>query len=147
MGTGQAINIGLRSLDMSSWIGVFSGGVRVDDLETHFADLIADPVETNRKLNLMWISAGDKESARVPRFLGFLTAHHIQHEFHLVPGEHTFINWRRCLHLSAQQLFHPQAARRGTCFSFGETILEAADKSACARLNVNRVQAAMRQID
>ena len=89
----------------SEWLE--DNGLGVDDLETHFADLIADPVETNRKLNLLWISAGEKESARVKRFLDFLTAHHIQHEFHLMPGEHTFINWRRCLHRYAQQLFRP----------------------------------------
>lgn len=56
------------------------------------------------KLNLLWISAGGVESARVRPFLAFLEEHGIDHEFHLMPGEHTFINWRRCLHQFAPRL-------------------------------------------
>jgi enterochelin esterase family protein len=105
MGAGQSIEIGLRGLGIFSWIGVFSGGVRADDLEAHFADLIADPDKIKRTLKLLWIGAGEKESVRTQRLLDFLEAHSIPHEFHLMPGEHTFINWRRCLRQFAPRLF------------------------------------------
>jgi hypothetical protein len=68
---GFSIDGGLRNLGTFSWIDVFGVGIQVADLESHFAGLIADPAETNGKLNLLWIGAGDRESARVRPFLGF----------------------------------------------------------------------------
>jgi enterochelin esterase family protein len=111
MGAGQALNIGLRSLDLFSWIGVFSGGIREQNLADHFAGLIADPAKSNRKLNLLWIGDGERESARTRRFRAYLEEHGIEHEFHLMPGEHTFINWRRCLHQLAPRLFREGRAQ------------------------------------
>src|SRR6185295_16272945 len=97
MGGSQSMNIGLTHLDLFRWIGIFSsGGGRSGDAETAFADLFADPAASSKKIKLLWIGIGRKdtsfESAR--GFSELLKRRQIEHVFRPSEGAHTWTVWR-----------------------------------------------------
>jgi enterochelin esterase family protein len=108
MGGSQSMNIGLTHLDLFRWIGIFSsGGGRSGDAETAFADLFADPAASNKKIKLLWIGIGRKdtsfESAR--GFSELLKRRQIEHVFRPSEGAHTWTVWRHYLNEFLPLLF------------------------------------------
>lgn len=107
MGGGEALNIGLNHLELFSYVAGFSAALRAGEFEKGFASLVANPQDTNRKLHLLWIGCGNKDSlfAAAKSFSGFLTEKNIKHTFRESTGAHTWINWRRYLNEFAPLLF------------------------------------------
>ena len=65
MGSGQTLGITLRNLDKFSWIGLFSGSAPSGDLssKTRFNGVFANPAEFNKRVHLLFMSAGTAENA------------------------------------------------------------------------------------
>jgi len=108
MGGGQSLTIGLNHLDLFSAVAGMSAAIRTTDAEKTFADLIANPAATNRKLKLLWIGCGTEDSLYPANkgFSDFLTQHGIRNKFYSSSGAHTFMIWRHHLNELAPQLFH-----------------------------------------
>lgn len=113
-GGGTTINIGLPSLDAFAWIAEFSSGMfggtagyAPFDLDKIAPDFYKDPVATNRKLKLFYMSCGT-EDPRLPfqkKALEDFQAHKINVTFAAFPGAHEWKVWRHSLADLAPKLF------------------------------------------
>jgi enterochelin esterase-like enzyme len=110
MGGGQAFTIGLRNMDMFSWVGEFSSGL-VSDNEFHadqsFPGLLQHPEAVNGKVKLLFLSCGTED----PRYNGQLNLvdtlkeHGVHAEWFSTPGAHEWKVWRHSLAEFAQKAF------------------------------------------
>jgi len=104
MGGGQSLNFGLSHLDKFAWVGGFSSAPN-----TRKADALAtDAAGAAKKLRLLWVSCGDKDSLmRISRdFHDALGAKEVPHVWHVHPGGgHDFAVWKTDLYHFAQLLF------------------------------------------
>lgn len=103
MGGGQALNFGLGNPERFSWIGGFSSAPNTKMPE----ELVYNPGETSDKLNLLWISCGDKDglleiSEGIHTYLLKIKVPHI---YFIEPGDHDFKVWRSDIYLFTQYLF------------------------------------------
>jgi enterochelin esterase family protein len=106
MGGGQALNIGLRHLELFSRVASFSGAVPRSAADT-FQDVVADPKKLNGSLKLLWLGCGTEDSLFAPneQFSSFLKDRGVVHTFHRTPGAHTWSVWRQYLLEVAPRLF------------------------------------------
>ena len=107
MGGGQSLSIGLSHLDLFSYIGGFSSGLRPADFAKTFASVVSNPQAINEQLKLLWIGCGNDDGAMANNraFSEFLKEHKIKHTFRESEGAHTWMVWRRYLHEVAPMLF------------------------------------------
>lgn len=110
MGSGQTLNLTLRHLDQFAWIGAMSGPPRQGfEVKTAYDGVFADATAFNKKVKLLWFSAGTAEA----RFHASTVAIHealnqagIRNVFYSSPGtDHEWQTWRRSLHEFAPRLF------------------------------------------
>ena len=110
MGSGQTLNITLRHLDEFAWIGAMSGPPRQGfEVKTAYDGVFNDATAFNKKVKLLWFSAGTAEE----RFHTSTVAIHealnqagIKNVFYSSPGtDHEWQTWRRSLHDFAPRLF------------------------------------------
>jgi enterochelin esterase-like enzyme len=107
MGGGQAMRTGLANLDLFASIGTFSGAIREFDPETSFGGALGDADAANRRLRLLWIGCGSKDSLIEPArgLHEKLTGHDVKHVWFEGPGSHEWQVWRKHLHDFAPRLF------------------------------------------
>lgn len=103
MGGGQSLNIGLNNFNQFAWIGGFSSAPNTKKPE----ELIPDPKEVKKNLNLLWISCGKNDDLLnvSQRTNKFLIDHEIPHIYYIEPGGHDFDVWKNDLYLFSQLLF------------------------------------------
>lgn len=102
MGSGQSMYIGLRHLDMFSYVAVFSGGgARNAGLEKLSAG------ELNRMLKVFYIGCGKSDFVfpSANELDKQLTEKGIKHVYRVTEGGHTWANWRQYLYEYAPMLF------------------------------------------
>jgi enterochelin esterase family protein len=106
MGGGQALNIGLRRLDLFSRVAGFSAAVP-RNASTTFKDVVADSKKINSSLKLLWLGCGSEDSLFAPNkeFSDFLKSSGVTNTWHPSTGAHTWINWRRYLQEVAPKLW------------------------------------------
>jgi enterochelin esterase-like enzyme len=108
MGATQAMQIGLGHLDLFAYIGSFSGGARVDDLQNTYNGAFADPAAFRKRVKLLWLGAGRAEAAQ---HSSTKTAHEtlekagIPNVFFECPFAHEWQTWRYDLNDFAPRLF------------------------------------------
>jgi enterochelin esterase family protein len=107
MGGGESLGIGLNHLELFSYVGGFSPGIRTADFQQSYGKFMADPRTANEKLRLLWIGCGSDDSlfAASEALVKMLDDAGIKHVFHKSGGAHTWINWRRYLNEFAPLLF------------------------------------------
>jgi enterochelin esterase-like enzyme len=107
MGGGESLGIGLTHLELFSYVGGFSAGLRNTDLPQMFGGFLADPKAANQKLHLLWLGCGTDDSlfGASQSFSKMLDDARIKHLFKKSDGAHTWINWRRYLNEFAPLLF------------------------------------------
>ncbi len=104
MGGGQSLNFGLNNLDTFAWVGGFSSAPNTKPTP----ELIRDPEETTRKLRLLYVACGDKDSLfRISQNVHkMLDEKKIPHIYRVIPkGQHDFKVWKSDLFHFAQLLF------------------------------------------
>ena len=110
MGGGQAYVIGLRNLNLFSYIGQFSAGILSDgnfDYDKYGISVIHTPDKINQELKTLWISCGTLDS----RYYGHketiqdLQERGINYEFHDSEWGHEWQFWRLQLHDFVQKIF------------------------------------------
>jgi len=106
MGGGQALNIGLRRLDLFSRVAGFSAAVP-RNASTTFKDVVADAKKINSSLKLLWLGCGSEDGLFTPNkeFSDFLTTSGVTHTWSPSTGAHTWINWRKYLQEVAPKLW------------------------------------------
>jgi enterochelin esterase-like enzyme len=104
MGGGQALNFGLSNLDTFAWVGGFSSAPNTKPA----ASLIKDHADAAKKLRLLYVACGDKDSL----FKISLNVHNmldekkVPHIYNVVPGgQHDFKVWKNDLYHFSQLIF------------------------------------------
>ncbi len=110
MGGMQALHVGLNHLETFATIAAFSGAPMFDvDPQTDYGGVLSDPAAFNRRVRLLWMSAGTEEPHFVQRarhFRGVLDTLGIAYIVYESPGTaHEWQTWRRSLHAFAPLLF------------------------------------------
>jgi enterochelin esterase-like enzyme len=105
MGGGQSLNFGLGNLDKFAWVGGFSSAPNTNPAER----LMPDPAEAMKKLNLLWLSCGDKDGliSHSNRVSSYMTRNNVPHIYYLDHGDHDFGVWKNSLYMFTQLLFKP----------------------------------------
>ena len=101
---GQALNFGLNSLDTFSWVGAFSAAPNTKSP----AALIKDDAAAAKKLRLLYVSCGDKDSLfKISQGVQKMLAEKkVPHVYNVIPGgQHNFKAWNSDLYHLAQLLF------------------------------------------
>jgi enterochelin esterase-like enzyme len=107
MGGGESLAIGLNHLELFSYVGAFSPGIRVPDFQKSYGTFMADAKTANQKLRLLWIGCGSDDSlfGAAETLSKQLDDTKIKHVFKKSDGAHTWINWRHYLNEFAPLLF------------------------------------------
>ncbi len=105
MGGGQSLNFGLGNLDKFAWVGAFSAAPNTKEPEV----LLPNPQEAKEKLELLFISCGDKDDLIniSRRTHNYLFQEEVPHIYYLEPGGHDFKVWKNGLYMFSQFLFKP----------------------------------------
>lgn len=103
MGGGQTLNFGLGHLDTFAWLGAFSAAPNAKSPE----ELVPDPKQLAEKLQLLWLSCGNKDgliriSQRLQRYL---KEHQVPHVWTVDSHGHDATHWRNNLYHFVQQIF------------------------------------------
>jgi enterochelin esterase-like enzyme len=107
MGGGESLAIGLNHLELFSYVGAFSAGIRIPEFHSNYGSFVGDPKTANQKLHLLWIGCGSEDSlfAASESLAKMLDDAGIKRVFHKSGGAHTWINWRHYLNEFAPLLF------------------------------------------
>jgi enterochelin esterase-like enzyme len=110
MGGGQTMQIAPANLDKFAYIGAFSGGAsRTFDVKTAGGGAFADAAAFNKKVKLLWMSAGTAETAQFESAKATntaLTQAGIKAGLYISEGTaHEWHTWRRSLREFAPLLF------------------------------------------
>jgi enterochelin esterase-like enzyme len=107
MGGSQSLRIGLQNLGLFATIGCFSSYLR-DPMPEPIARVLDDANTLNGKLNLFYISTGDKDKsfAGINGFHELLEKKQIKHQWSIKSGIHEWKVWRESLYEFAPLLFH-----------------------------------------
>ncbi|MBP4136771.1 hypothetical protein J3495_01605 [Flavobacterium sp. P7388] len=105
MGGGQSLNFGLGNLDQFAWVGAFSAAPNTKMPE----ELLPNPEEAKKKLQLLWISCGDNDRLidNSKRTHDYLDKNEVPHIYYIEPGVHDFKVWKNGLYMFSQFLFKP----------------------------------------
>ncbi len=103
MGGTQSYTIGLKHPDKFAWVGGFAAPVFAKGKGLPYVK----DVEAVKKLRLLWVSCGDKDSLMNGNkaFHAALEERKVPHVWHVGSGAHTFAVWRSDLYLIAPMLF------------------------------------------
>jgi enterochelin esterase-like enzyme len=109
MGSGQALQITLRHLEMFSYIEAFSGTIRNFDAKTSYDGVFADPAAFSKRVHLLWFGVGTAEES----LLAATRATHLALEragiknvvYESQGTSHEWQTWRRDLREFAMRLF------------------------------------------
>ena len=108
MGGSQSIRIGLANIDKFAYIAPMSaGGIRAEDLDQSFPEIVKNPQRMNEQVKLLWIACGEKDGLLKfnKSFDAWLSKLEIRHKFEVTPGVHTWLVWRRYLAEVSTKLF------------------------------------------
>lgn len=104
MGGGQSLNFGLGNLDTFAWVGDFSSAPNTKKP----SDLLKDPAEAAKKLKLLYVACGDKDTLfRISEGVHkMLDEKKVPHEYRVIPGGgHDFKVWKSDLYHFAKLVF------------------------------------------
>jgi enterochelin esterase-like enzyme len=103
MGGGQALNFGLGHLETFAWVGGFSSAPNTKTPE----ELMPNPVETAKRLKLLWLSCGDADNLITfsKRIHDYCETNNVPHIYYIEPGVHDFKVWKNGLYQFASLLF------------------------------------------
>jgi enterochelin esterase-like enzyme len=112
MGSMQTLGVTMKHPELFKWIGAMSGPPRRGfDVKTAFDGVFNDAPAFNKKVKLLWFSAGtaEVEIDKATRALHeALKTVGIENVFYSSPGtDHEWQTWRRSLHEFAPLLFKP----------------------------------------
>lgn len=108
LGSTQAFSIGMKHLDLFSWIGVFSGGLPITRPEYDYSAFFDDSLAINEALHLLFISCGEQEPMYEPTME---TVKHIRQRgcknilSRHYPGYHVWDVWRYSARDFLQEVF------------------------------------------
>ncbi len=106
-GGGQTLRTAFWNLDKFSWICAYSANLPSDEMESTYASIVSNPENTNKQLNLLWVSVGNEDFLYndVASFLNYLKSKKINYESLITGGGHTWMNVRTYLTETTQLLF------------------------------------------
>ena len=103
MGGGQALNFGLRNLDVFAYVGGFSSAPNTMPP----AQLVPEPEAAAEMLKLLWVSCGDEDNLfNISEAVHeYLAENGVPHIWQIDVGGHTFPVWKNDLYHFASLIF------------------------------------------
>lgn len=106
----RTFEIVFNNIDMFSYLGAFSGAIRLRegmDLTALYGGLLKDPETVNQKMNLIWMGTGTEEGNWSKSFYDKLTELGVKNImfYESENTAHEWLTWRRCLMEFSQKLF------------------------------------------
>jgi enterochelin esterase-like enzyme len=103
MGGGQSLNFGLGNLGTFAWVGGCSSAPNTKKVD----EVVKDPADAAKKLQLLWVSCGDRDGLmRISQgFHDALEQKKVPHVWHVDSGGHDFTVWKTDLYHFAPLLF------------------------------------------
>jgi enterochelin esterase-like enzyme len=140
MGGGQSLNFGLANLDTFAWVGGFSSAPNTRSP----AALIKDHAEAAKKLRLLYVACGDKDSLfKISQGVHkMLEEKNVPHIYNVIPGgQHDFKVWKNDLYHFSQLIFQDaeqsKKEEKKTDEGKQKTPDKASDESKPASTNLN----------
>ncbi len=95
MGGGQALSIGLKHADRFTWVAGFSPSLA----EKSESDVLGSPAMWRSRLNLLWLSCGDRDTCKSTSesLHQTLEEQKVPHVSCMSDGEHDWTQWRNDL--------------------------------------------------
>jgi enterochelin esterase-like enzyme len=115
MGGGQSLNFGLNNLDTFAWVGGFSSAPNTRPPSA----LIKDHAEAAKKLRLLYVSCGDKDSLfKISQGIHkMLREKKVPHIYNVIPGgRHDFAAWKSDFYTFSQLLFRDDEPAKPTVY-------------------------------
>jgi len=116
MGGMQSVQIGLEHLNLFHYVLGYSGSFGgigppppgpIED-QSPWKELLANPQQTRKNLRLLFLGAGDEETAMLQpgqHLVDLLKAQGVNAQWKTFPGSHVFSVWRNDLNYTAPMLF------------------------------------------
>jgi enterochelin esterase-like enzyme len=106
-GGGQSLFTAFSHVDTFAWIGSYSAYLTPEVLDKYFANLLAQPDATNRRLKLLWMGVGSEDFLykQAVAFDEFMKERKIEHKSLVTGGGHTWMNARHYLIETLQRFF------------------------------------------
>jgi len=136
MGGGQSLNFGLGNLDTFAWVGGFSSAPNTRKP----ASLIKDHADAAKKLRLLYVACGDKDSLfNISQDVHqMLDEKKVPHIYNVVPGgQHDFKVWKNDLYHFSQLIFRDAVQEKKPVEKKADEPQKKGDDSQAASTNVN----------
>jgi len=106
-GGGQTLRAGFGNLDKFSWICCYSAYLSTPEMESSFKNIGENPDNTNKQLNLLWVSVGSDDFLykQTIEFLDYLKSRKVNYKSLITPGGHTWMNVKNYVAQTAPLLF------------------------------------------
>ncbi|HMG91911.1 MAG TPA: alpha/beta hydrolase-fold protein [Chryseolinea sp.] len=106
-GGGQTLRTAFGNLDKFSWICCYSASLSTSEMETKFKQIGGNAQNTNKQLNLLWVSVGNDDFLykSTMEFMDYLKSKDVKYKSLITPGGHTWMNVKTYLSETAQLLF------------------------------------------
>ena len=136
MGGGQSLNFGLGNLDTFALVGGFSSAPNTKSPAT----LVKDHAEAAKKLRLLYVACGDKDSLfKISQGVHkMLEEKKVPHVYNVIPGgQHDFKVWKNDLYHFSQLIFQESEQKKNPEEPKQKTPDKSSDESKPASTNVN----------
>ena len=93
-GGGQTLRTAFGNMDKFAWVCCYSAYLSQEEMEGKFNFIAANPVQTNQRLKLLWISVGQDDFLykQAAGFMEYLTSKQVNYKSLITPGGHTWMN-------------------------------------------------------
>ncbi len=107
VGGGQTLNIGLSNTDKFAYIFSYAPYTETEEFKKNFTNWTPDAPKINKQLKLFTISVGTEDFLyeSVKKNIAFFEEKKIKLTSHIVPGGHTWMNCKKFLATTLQEVF------------------------------------------
>jgi enterochelin esterase-like enzyme len=107
VGGGQTLNIGLTNTDKFAYVCSYAPYTATEEFQKNFTNWMPDAEKMNKDLKLFTISVGTEDFLynSVKQNIAFFEEKKIQLKSYIVPGGHTWMNCKKYLATTLEQLF------------------------------------------
>lgn len=106
-GGAQTLRTAFGNMDKFAWICCYSAFLSPEEMDTTFKHISENPKNTNEQLKLFWISVGDGDFLYqgTHQYIDYLLTKKVNFKSWINDGGHTWMNCKRYLANTLQQLF------------------------------------------
>ncbi|GAB3808616.1 esterase family protein [Spirosoma humi] len=108
-GGGQTLRTAFGNMDKFAWVCAYSSYLSPQEMDHNFSQIVAKPDQTNKQLNLLWVSVGSDDFLYkgTVEFMDYLKAKKVNYKSLITDGGHTWMNVKTYVAATTPLLFQP----------------------------------------